>query len=155
MSPASNCLSGPSVCGFYGAFESDYGDDSTPRPYARVTPTRVGSALLPFNCPSCDSKIDFSDAKRRESYHDTRVLGTVKKDNYWCPNCDARFVLNKKGITLNGPVSNDVAPSVVENVVLGDDGLVSITRKNNSAKKNLVVRLHKEYVLGSDLIGCS
>lgn len=145
-------LQGPAVCGFFGAFEEDYG---TPQSSAlpRVTPTRVGSALLPFNCPSCDSKIDFSDRKRLESYHDTRVLGTVKKDNYWCPTCDARFVLNKKGIALNGPVSNDIAPSVVESVVLGDDGLVSVTRKNKSGKKKLIDRLLNDYVAGSDLIG--
>lgn len=149
----STYIAGPSVCGFFGAFEQDYGTPPTGA-LPRVTPSRVGDAILPFNCPSCDAKIDFSDRKKRESYHDTRVSGSAKNDNYWCPGCAARFKLNLRGKKFNGAVDNGVAPSTVEMIAIGDDGLVDIKRIENGPRfGTLVGKLLNEYVVGSDIIG--
>lgn len=144
-------LSGPSIVGLYGMFEENWGDPSSPKPYPRVTPTRVGAALLPFRCPRCETTIDFSDPKRREHYHDTRRLGTGRRDNYFCPSCGMRFLLNDKGKQLEGKVSVDgAAPSTVETITIGADGLLSLRRTESHPAASI-----HQYLLGCDVLGSS
>ena len=141
-------LQGPVVCGLYGAFEADYGNpESASMP--RVTPSRAGDALLPFRCPDCDDKVDFSDPKRREQYHDARVVEGRKRDNYWCPSCGARFRLNGRGCELDGkPDDEGVAPAIVERVKMGGDGLVDYSR-TISGRQSIFGRF-RDYLRGID-----
>ena len=144
-------LPGPTVCGFYGAFESDFGDASTPKPYARITPSRVGTALLPFHCPSCEAAIDFSDPERRRAYHDTRKTARGKNDNYWCPSCGSRFLLNLKGKPFKGSIDEHVAPAEIETITVGEDGMVNYKR---NTKAPALLGHFKNYILGTDILGC-
>ena len=106
-------LPGPAVCGFWGLFDADYGDPSTPRPYPRVTPSALGGVTLPFRCPHCKRiRADFADGAEREKYHDARD----GHGNYWCPDCGGRFDLALPGAPLAAalPAGSVVAPSRVE-----------------------------------------
>jgi len=147
-------LDGPSVCGFWGMFDSDFGDPNTNLPLCRITPTKVGSALLPFRCPRCDSAIDFSDSKRLEHYHDTRLTSNGKKrDNYWCPTCGNRFLINFVGRPLEGKLdSSGVAPSTVECITVGSDGLVNLQRSVQGV--TTILGLLGDYIKGCDVLGC-
>jgi hypothetical protein len=145
-------LPGPSVCGLYGFFESDYGCPDTPAPYARVTPSKVASALLPFHCPKCKSTIDFSNPVRREHYHDTRVVDGKQNNNHWCPACGNRFVINNVGQPLSGRIGSDgTANSTVEEIVVGADGFVNVKRRKQSSSR--LLDSLKDYVSGTDVLG--
>ena len=111
----------------------------------------MGSAILPFHCPSCGAAVDFSDPERREHYHDTREVNGRRRDNYWCPSCQARFLLNPVGQGFTGALGSDgVAPSTVERIAVGADGLVKFQRQ----RKKTVSGWFGNYVLGSDVLGC-
>ena len=149
-------LPGPTVCGFHGMFEADYGTPSS-EPMPRVTPSKVGSALLPFHCPCCDEVIDFSDPESRERYHDTRAIeGGKQRDNYWCPCCQQRFLLNLKGKPFKGSIDEDhVAPAEVETIAVGEDGMVEYKRYTKAPQKPTTVLGHfQNYILGTDILGC-
>ncbi len=118
-------LKGPSVVGFWGMFESDFGDPKTNSPYCRITPSSLGGVALPFRCPRCNEVLDqFSDSKTREKYHDTREVtaktgdgrtALVRRNNYWCPYCGYRFYLSSTPMQLTTPLPpGAVAPSSVE-----------------------------------------
>jgi hypothetical protein len=89
---------GPSVVGFHGLFEEDFGDPNTPTPLCSVAPSRVGSALVPFHCPRCDKPVDFSDPSRLECYRDPRE----GRGNCYCPACGFRFYVKQDGKSLRG-----------------------------------------------------
>jgi hypothetical protein len=112
-----------------------------------VTPSRVGALLLPFHCPGCSTTIDFSDPAQRDHYKDPRPL----RSNHHCPRCGARFHLNTDGQALDGKLSKSgAAPSVVETIAIGADGLVKLERRYvhpGSATE--------EYLLGCDLLGAT
>ncbi len=104
-------MPGPAICGFHGAFESDFGDPSTPMPYPVVTPKQACASLLPFPCPHCGRMCtEFSDAKTREPYHDTREERTddgrliVKHNNYFCPGCRKRFRIDLRGVPVKASI---------------------------------------------------
>lgn len=96
-------LPGRSVLGFWGLKEADYGCPDTPAPYDRVVPPSSGV----FPCSHCKHQIDFANPRRREHYHDTRVVEVplaggrrawVQRNNYWCPWCGWRFYLGKPDV---------------------------------------------------------
>jgi hypothetical protein len=155
-------LSGPSICGFFGLFEADYGDPSTPYPYCRVTPSRIGSALLPFKCPRCEKAVDFTNPDTRECYHDTRKIGTKQRNNYYCPCCGCRFFLNLSGMPFKGDL--DVlgcATSAVETIEKSPEGFVDIKRKVQESKmplpaagKSFLGILQQAHTVGTDVLGC-
>jgi hypothetical protein len=148
-------IPGPTVCGFHGMFERDFGDDTTPKPYARVTPSRVGGALLPFHCPSCEAVVDFSDPARREHHHDSRETASGKNDNYWCPSCSHRFYLNTKGKPFKGTIDEHVAPAEVETIAVGEDGMVNYKRITKAPRNPTTILGHfQNYILGTDILGC-
>lgn len=86
-------ISGPPLCGFEFCFEEGYGDPSTPEPYARVVPSRVGRTLLPFPCPRCGKVVEVTEL---EKYKDARP----GRGNHWCPECGWRFYLDEEGVPL-------------------------------------------------------
>lgn len=96
-------MRGPSLCGFHGLSESDYGDPETPAPYPVAHPRVASGVVCPFPCPQCGAVVDFSDPRRREAYHDTREQRDargrliVKHNNYYCPACNKRFRLSMSG----------------------------------------------------------
>jgi hypothetical protein len=152
VTPARTYLAGPTVCGLWSAFEQDFGDPNTDLPLCRVTPSRLGTTLLPFRCPRCSRPIDFSDSKTRESYHDKRVVDGKQRDNHWCPSCGARFTLNLKGQPYTG-AANGIAPATVECVVVGADGFTDIMRKTHGAV-TIIGRLFEQWIVGTDVLGC-
>ena len=142
-------LAGPTICGLWGMFEDNFGLSSTPTPYARVTPSRVGDALLPFHCPGCGGVIDFSDAARREAFHDTRS----GHDNYWCPRCGARFEINDAAAAASGAVTigaDGAATSIVEQVDRGRDGLLNVRRRFQAS----LTPTGLAYLRGTDILCC-
>lgn len=144
-------LPGPTICGLHGMFESDFGCSESTTPYPRVTPSRVGAALLPFHCPRCESVVDFTDSKQREHYHDTRVVNGKQHDNYWCPACGQKFFLNRRGQPLKGEVGADgAASSTIEQIQTDVRGLVDIVRRIKCSLK----RSMSDYVSGCDVMGC-
>jgi hypothetical protein len=146
-------LPGPTVCGFHGMFEADYGTPST-EPMPRVTPSRVGSALLPFHCPSCEAVVDFSDPTRRERHHDTRETASGARDNYWCPACSSRFLLNTKGKPFKGSIDEHVAPAEIETIAVGADGMVDYRRYTKEPRSSTIFGHFQNYILGTDILGC-
>lgn len=105
-------IAGATLCGFFGLFEIDYGDPHTLEPYATITPSRVGTALLPFRCPSCrEVPQALACPKSRECFYDRRR----GRGNHWCPLCGCRFFLDLRGTALPSalPAGADVAPSRV------------------------------------------
>jgi len=138
-------LDGPPLCGLYGFFEADFGAPDSPKPYPRVTPSRVGGLLLPFRCPCCPATIDFSDPKNRADYCDPRPL----RGNHYCPRCGARFLLNTDGQPLDGELATDgAAPSMVETVGFDDRGLIKLDRRTVRPGGSV-----EQYLLGCDLLG--
>lgn len=106
-------LLGAPLAGFHGIFEENFGDPETPTPYPRVTPSRVGSALLSFKCPACRTIIhEFSDHEEREHYKDPQQGFFFCP----CPDCRSRFYLNEEGMPLPAalPAGANVAPCRVE-----------------------------------------
>ena len=88
-------LSGPVLVGFGDVFDRSFGDPSTPRPYPRVTPSRVGGVLLPFPCPHCSAvRPVVVDRKKGAGYYDD------ERGFSWCPACRKRFVVDTKGMPL-------------------------------------------------------
>jgi hypothetical protein len=140
-------LSGPALCGLYGMFEEDFGDPESPRPYPRVTPTRLGGVLMPFRCPRCPATVDFSNPETREHYRDPRP----SRNNHFCPRCGVRFTLNTDGQALVGKIADDgAAPSTVETISVGSDGLLKLERKTKRPGG-----AEEQYLLGCDLLGSS
>lgn len=145
-------LLGPPVCGLHGMFEENFGDSNSPAPYVRVTPMRLGSALLPFHCPRCERVIDFTDPAVRDAHCDTRSA----RKNHWCPHCGLRFLLNECGrVPLTDCVVGDdgAAGSVVERVLRGSDGLVDLRRMEKMARPRAGL-LGRWWLLGTDVLGC-
>lgn len=108
-----NRLNLPPLAGFFGLAESDRGDPATSSPYPRITPSRVGPAVLPFRCYACKGiNNDFTDARTREKYRDKRE----GKGHHWCPMCNKRFYLVANGMPLPTTMSAGatVGPSKVE-----------------------------------------
>lgn len=88
-------LPGPVLVGFAAMFDRAYGDPKTPRPYARVAPTKMGSVLLPFPCPNCSAvRAEVVDPKTRKGYTDE------ERGFSWCPSCYKRYVIEPEGIPL-------------------------------------------------------
>lgn len=111
-------ISGPTLCGFWGMFEEDYGTP-TGDILPIITPSFVGSSLLPFRCPGCKTVAqELVCPKTREYFHDRRM----GRDNYWCPNCGLRFRLNLQGSPLSCDLKSGamVGPSRVN-----DNGVVT------------------------------
>jgi len=145
-------LSGPEVCGFYGMFETNFGDPETPAPYARVTPSCVAGVLLPFSCPNCKTVLSqFSDPKTREHYHDDRD----GRDNFWCPTCDVRFNLRLQGMPLpkNAALVDGAAPSLVERFQDSDDSKIITHSELQDNDASVVGRLFRHFISGSDVLG--
>lgn len=95
-------IGGAELCGFWGFFEASYGNPDTPKPYATVTPSKVGGALLPFPCPRCgECSQSLACPKLREHFHDTRR----GQGHYFCPKCGERFYLDLQGIPLEVEVT--------------------------------------------------
>lgn len=82
-------LKGPVLVGFDELFDAAYGDPNTPRPYAKIAPTRIGKVLLPFACPSCEGVIHSSTIDKHTD---------LQRRFSWCPHCRKRYVLDAKGI---------------------------------------------------------
>lgn len=112
MSRASH-IEGPSLCGFHGLFESDYGDSSTPEPLCTITPSFVGNSMLPFRCPRCEKIMQaLACPKTRDMFRDKRP----GHGNYFCPDCGYRFKLNEEGTPLTSslPAGALCGPSRVD-----------------------------------------
>lgn len=109
----SRLLSGTPLVGFMTAFDDAFGRADTPWPYPVVVPSAVGSALLPFRCPYCETVCDeLVDPKRREHYYDR-----LRKFSWCpCPDCRGRFFVDRRGEPLAAPLpaGASVAPSRVE-----------------------------------------
>lgn len=109
----SRLLSGTPLLGFAQAFDSVHGDENTPWPYKVVIPSAVGSALLPFNCPYCNTVCnELVDPSKRTHYYDK-----LRKFSWCpCPDCRKRFFVDRKGMPLVKalPAGATVAPSKVE-----------------------------------------
>jgi hypothetical protein len=104
-------ISGPVLLGFSTLFDSAWGSPLTPKPYPKVTPSRVGDVLLPFACPWCkEVRSAVIDRKTRLGYHDK------ERDFSWCPSCRGRYVINPKGQPLSSslPAGATHAPALVE-----------------------------------------
>ena len=105
-------LPGRPLLGFYGLFEEDYGDEATAREAIVVTPSKVGSALLPFRCPKCQEvPQELACPVTREHYRDPRPGG-----GHHCPRCGCRFQIDLRGTPLTStlPAGAKVGPSLVE-----------------------------------------
>lgn len=103
-------IGGPVLVGFNYLFDRDRGMPSA-KPYPKVTPSKIGSTLLPFACVHCgEVKTAVIDAKTRLGYYD-RDRGFS-----WCPSCQGRYVINDKGTELVGalPPGATHAPALVE-----------------------------------------
>jgi hypothetical protein len=127
-------IPGPVLIGFSELFDRAYGNPktklNTDGSYPRVTPSRIGYALLPFACPHCgEVRNEAVDPKRRANYRDD------ERGFYWCPSCGWRYILNTKGHPLEDslPVGATHAPALVEQngktelvVAPAEDGLDSL-----------------------------
>lgn len=104
-------IPGPVLIGFSELFDRAHGDPKTERPYPKVTPSRMGSVLLPFACPHCgEVRSEVVDPRRREHYYDR------DRDFGWCPACRKRYVIDFKGTPLVASISAGAvaAPALVE-----------------------------------------
>jgi hypothetical protein len=104
-------LPGPILIGFGDLFDRSYGDPRTPRPYPKVTPSRIGSVLLPFPCPHCDEvRPQVVDVKTRLGWWDKG------RDFSWCPSCRKRFIVEPQGMELKKalPPGATHAPALIE-----------------------------------------
>jgi hypothetical protein len=112
-------LPGPVLLGFAEAFEEAYGDPATPRPYPRITPSRIGPVLLPFSCPHCAAvRSETVDPSHRRAYQD------AARRFSWCPACRGRYVVNGAGMPLPEalPAGATCAPARVERGIQVLDG---------------------------------
>jgi hypothetical protein len=103
-------IKGTPLLGFADAFDASWGNPATPKPYLRVTPSRLGDALLPFRCPGCGAVLtQFSDPGSRSCYTDPQ------RGHRWCPACGLRILLDVGGMPLPAPLLPGavVAPSKV------------------------------------------
>jgi hypothetical protein len=100
--------------------------------------------------------VDFSDSERREAYHDTRVVDGKRRENYWCPTCGGRFKINLKGKKFLGKITGDAAPSEVETIAVGEDGMVNYRRLTRDTVSSTTVlgNMFRSYIIGSDILGC-
>lgn len=150
-------LKGPSVLGFFSFCENDFGNPNSPP--CRITPSCVGSAILPFECPCCHKTIDFTDAQKRAECRDPRA----GKTNYFCPSCGLRFYLGNPRAFAGTIDVRGVAPSLVECVTKGADGPGlqrseqgdwSGTRvMSRAVQTSSTETAEDDYVLGCDLLG--
>lgn len=104
-------IRGPVLIGFMEAFSEASGRDDTPRPYVKVTPSRVGPILLPFKCPHCSAvRAEVVDARKRNAYRDN------ERGFSWCPACRMRYVINPTGTLLADalPAGASYAPALVD-----------------------------------------
>jgi hypothetical protein len=102
---------GPVLIGFGDVFDASYGDPRTPRPYPKVTPSRVGNVLLPFPCPHCGAiRTAVIDPKTRNTYRD------ADRGFSWCPSCQKRFIIDPAGTPLTKalPAGATYAPALVD-----------------------------------------
>ena len=111
-------IPGAVLVGFAELFDQAYGDPRTPRPYPRVTPSKLGATLLPFPCPHCAAVRDVVVDPRRPGFYDDPARAFS-----WCPACRGRFVLDRKGMPLAEalPPGARAAPARVERA-----GVVSV-----------------------------
>jgi hypothetical protein len=92
-------------------FEESRGSARTAKPYPKVSPSRIGGALLPWACPHCSEvKPAMADARKRIGYTDE------SRGFSWCPACRGRYIVNERGTALVGalPAGATVAPALVE-----------------------------------------
>lgn len=104
-------IPGPVLIGFADVFDASFGDPKTPRPYPKVTPSRVGDTLLPFPCPHCGAvRSAVIDPKKRGGYYDS------ERKFSWCPSCQGRYVVKPEGTPLQRalPPGAMYAPALVE-----------------------------------------
>lgn len=87
-------IEGPVLLGFAELFDEAWGKPSA-EPYPRLTPSRVGPVLLPFECPHCGV---VNDPQQAEHYRDP------EREFSWCPSCRRRYVLNGQGTPLAEPL---------------------------------------------------
>lgn len=99
-------LQGPVLLGFADAFDATYGDPLTPTPYPCVTPSTVGTVLLPFACPRCGVALNVAGLIL---YRDP------SRGFRWCPKCQGRFTLDLEGSPLatSLPAGSIMAPSLI------------------------------------------
>lgn len=91
-------ISGPSLCGFHGIFEDDFGAAETESDMPTITPSAVGNSMLPFRCPTCrEIPQALACPKTREHYRDRRE---GRERVYWCPLCRSRFRLDNNSVPL-------------------------------------------------------
>ena len=110
-------ISGPVLLGFCTAFERSSGREDTPRPYAKITPSRVGNVLLPFACPHCGAiRSETVDPKQRAGYTDK------ERGFSFCPACGRRYIVNLEGMPLAEPLPPGAvsAPARVERAGKGE-----------------------------------
>ena len=103
-------ISGPVLVGFGRLFDAAWGNPKTPGPYPKVTPSRVGDTLLPFQCPHCGKVRSVVVGKKKMRYFDP-VRGFS-----WCPGCKGRYIVNYRGMELIGEFDPKAvhAPALVE-----------------------------------------
>lgn len=104
-------LDGPVLLGFAELFDRSYGDPTTLKPYATISPAKAGDVLLPFPCPRCEAVQDV-DKKTRENYRDP-VRG-----HSWCTACGLRYHFDANGTPLEeklGKNATSARPAVIKN----------------------------------------
>jgi len=104
-------IPGPVLVGFSELFDEAHGRSNTPRPYPKVTPSKIGDVLLPFSCPHCHQvRSAVVDRRTRLGYRD------ADRDFSWCPACRGRYVINPEGTPLVKalPAGAIGAPALVE-----------------------------------------
>ena len=103
-------IPGVPIIGFADVFDGAYGDPSL-GPYPEVTPSRMGSVLLPFACPKCDFVLTVS----------TLAKYTDKGRKFsWCPRCQGRLIVKEEGMPLPTSLSAGaiVAPALINGKLL-------------------------------------
>jgi len=104
-------LRGPVLVGFNELFDAAHGDPSTPAPYVKVKPARVGDTLLPFACPHCEAvRPEMVSPKTSIGYWDR-----LRRFS-WCPRCRKRYILDGRGAPLATKleIGATSAPAIVE-----------------------------------------
>lgn len=104
-------IPGPVLIGFNELFEQSFGDPTTPTPYLKVKPAKVGGALLPFPCVHCgEVRAELVHPHKHRGYRDP------SRGFSWCPACKKRFIIDYNGAPLSDsvPAGSDSAPALVE-----------------------------------------